>query len=522
MYHHSQQLPEALVLRWNSRKVRVRCPYCLYSHGHGFCHPSEEDNIGQAQPGCGVRVPGNQRRSDCSNSQIGGEYLIVYPYTQGPVASCYGWEVDTETCEFVIVDRQGIVAVPVEHYQDGRTLLPQHQKQPQIEPPLQHIESSADELVPAIDALTLKDGAGQQGSMLMPDETTDEVLEELYLDPKWRRDLYFSCFILRDIQGLEDLWCRYPDDHSIGSVDDEGDTAVLYAATEDNGLKTLQWLQDRGDPIHRPNHYGRTPLMEAALWGRLETVQYLSQQSINLGARDANGMQAVDLAADTQRNATERTVRSGAVYREPPEASRQREQIQALLKRLTSPIPEPTEIGMEAQRRTFFERRNDGKVDIYRPQVLLEPPTGPYGRQKAFATLDRGSCYPYVNAMSGYSHADWPNVLDNTIWTDKAEKMRALLGLPKDKSAASHVESQLLAYLLDRHSLHLLEDDCDRKELASAMFVYSLHPIITVSKRDLCKKCFDLFERFKGQYSGFDVTFHCVGDSTATPLLVRR
>ncbi|CAD0046447.1 unnamed protein product [Aureobasidium pullulans] len=234
-------------------------------------------------------------------------------------------------------------------------------KQPQIEPPLQDIESSTDELVPAIDALTLKDGAGQQGSMLMPDETIDEVLKELYLDPKWRRDLYFSCSIFRDIQGLEDLCRRYPDDPLIGSVDDEGDTAVLYAATEDNGLKTLRWLQDRGDPIHQSNHYGRTPLMEAALWGRLETVQYLSQQSINLGARDANGMQAVDLAADTQRNATERTVRSGAVYREPPKASRQREQIQALLKRLTSPIPEPIGIGMEAQRRTFFERRNDGK-----------------------------------------------------------------------------------------------------------------------------------------------------------------
>jgi hypothetical protein len=522
MYRHSQQLPKALVLRWNSRRLRVRWPYCLYSHGHGFCHPLKEDNIDKAQIGWEVQAPRNQRRSDCSDVQNGGEYLIVFPYTQDSVSADCGWEVDTETCEFVTVNHQGIVQVPVEDYQDGRTLLPQHQKRRQFDAPLEDTESSTDELIPTIDALTLKDGAGEQGSKPMPDKTIDEILEELYLDPKWRRDLYFSHSILREIQDLEYLCRRYPDDHLIGSVDHEGNTAVLHAATEENGLKTLRWLQDFGDPIHQPNHYGRTPLMEAALWGRLETVQYLSQQSINLRVRDGNGMQAVDLAADTQRNTKERAIRSGAIYREPCNAGRQREQIKALLERLMTPVSEQTETGIEPHRRTFFERRNDGKVHIYRPQVLLEPPAGPYGRQKAFATLDRGPGYPFVNAMSGYSHTGWPNVLDNTVWTDKAENIRASLGLPKDKAAASHVESQLLAYLIDRHSLHMLEDVYDRKELASVMPDYSLQPVITVSRRDLCKDCLDLFERFKGRFPGFGVTFHCVGNSAASPLLMRQ
>lgn len=152
--------------------------------------------------------------------------------------------------------------------------------------------------------------------------------------------------------------------------------------------------------------------MEAALWGRFETAQYLSQQSIDLGARDSNGMQAVDLAADTQRNTEERTERSRKHYRESPGAGREREQIQALLKRLTSSVVERAETEIAPKRRAFFDRKHNGKLEVYRPQ-LLELPTGPRGlqSQKAFATLDRGPNYPYVNAMSGYSHTGWPNVL---------------------------------------------------------------------------------------------------------------
>lgn len=513
MDYYSQQLPKALVLRWNSRKVIVKCPFCLYSHGHGFCHPSEDD-IDEVPPGYEIHRPKNQRRSDCSDRRIGGQYLIVYPDERDSVTSGYGWEVDTEACEFVTADQQGIVAVPVEDYQDGRTLLLRYQRR--------YSESETGELAPIMDGLNFEDDAKEQGPRSMSDKTIDEVLEELHLDPKWRQKQYFSHAIRKEIQGLKNLRRRYPDDRLIGSVDHEGNTAALFAAIEENGSETLHWLQNQGDPIQQANHYGRTPLMEAALWGRLDTVRYLSQQDINFKARDGNGMQAVDLAADTPRNRKERTVRSGAGYREHPQAGRDREQIQALLSRLTSPVSKRTRTEKEIQRRTFFERRDDGKIEIYRPQVLLQPPSGTYGHQKAFATLDRGSNYPFVDVMSGYSHHCWPNVLDNTVWTKKAEKMRVLLGLSRDKVAASHVESQLLAYLLDRHSLIMLEDEDGREELRSAMPVYSLRPIITVSKPDLCDKCLDLFERFKNTFPGFGVTFHCVGDSAVTPPVIQQ
>ena len=523
MSRRTQQFPEALVLRWDSQTLRVLCPYCLYSHGHGFSQPQKEDNIDQAQPGWKLRMAGKRRRSDCQDSETAGEYLFVFPQTSNLHGSGYGWEVDRESCKFITVNHQGAVTVPINDCRDGRTLLPQYQEQHQITFALEETEGDVGELDVSIGALSLGSGAGEQRPKRTPAKSYDDILEVLYSSPAFRRTMYFSHCTLREIQELELLYRRYPDDRLVGCVDNEGNTGALLAATEENGQKTLRWLQDRGDSIHQTNHYGRSPLMEAALWGRFETVQYLIRKGADHTAHDGNGMQAADLVAETQRNTNERAQRSNAVYREPPNAGKQRKQIKALLERLTSPVRERENIGRALQqRRAFFGRKSNGDLEIYRPQQLLELPLGSYGLQKAFATLDRGSNYPYVNAMSGYSHTGWPNVLDNQEWTDKAEGLRALVGLSKNRSAASHVEPQLLAYLLHRHSLHqMCEDEEDYRALASAMPEYSLQPIITVSKPDLCVNCLELFERFKKRFPGSDVIFHCVGDSVAAPLRER-
>ncbi len=110
----------------------------------------------------------------------------------------------------------------------------------------------------------------------------------------------------------------------------------------------------------------------------------------------------------------------------------------------------------------------------------------------------------------------------NVVWTQKAEDLRAYLGLPKDKSAASHGEPQLLAYLLDHHSLHRTKNKRIRQDLAGAMPAYDLQPIITFSKRHLCRDCDELFELFKIRFPRFNnVVFRCVGESIAGPFKLR-
>lgn len=163
------------------------------------------------------------------------------------------------------------------------------------------------------------------------------MLEELWASSEYRQDVYHSACVRRDIHQLRQLFERYPEDNFIAHTDQKGDLGVLFAATEENGLETLKWLQSRGGAVDQANHYGRTPLMEASLWGRLEIVQYLTSQQVNIEARDGNGMTALELAADLTRNVDERRLRASIVYRESGDASTQRRSIQAHLERLSFP-----------------------------------------------------------------------------------------------------------------------------------------------------------------------------------------
>ncbi|KAK1064006.1 hypothetical protein LTR74_009073 [Friedmanniomyces endolithicus] len=263
----------------------------------------------------------------------------------------YDWELNTENCEFIAVDSQGMVTVPINDCRDGRTLLPQFQEQHQVTYIFDDAEDNDDELDVALDGLTLDESANPPKKDREVDKSTDEIWEELLLDPNHRRKMYFSHCILNETRELEVLCRSCPNDQLIDAMDEEGNTGILLAAVEEHGLNTVQWLQEHGGSISQATHYGRTPLMEAALWGRLEIVLYLTEQEIDLGIHDGNGMQAADLTADTPRNRRERKQRSGMVYREPLDADGRREQIKALLSRLQSRNSEHTQAVLETSRR---------------------------------------------------------------------------------------------------------------------------------------------------------------------------
>jgi hypothetical protein len=525
MDRDTSQLPKALVLRWNSQTLRVRCPYCLYSHSHGYARPLQNEIVDQTEQGWKLCLHGNWRRSDCTNVDQGGEYTFVFPHTKDPVSQGYGWEVNDESSGFVTVDNQGTVEVPVKEWRESRTKLPQYQTEN-----LDHAEAQMSFLVDRTRGVNFEDGTDDRDPSPSPppqkSQTGDESWDELFSDPAWRKTYYISCCCYRDIPSLESLFRQYPNDKFTGYVEDDGDYGALLAAIDEKGLETVRWLHDRGDSITRANHYGRTPLMEAALWGRLKTVRYLAQQKIDLGARDGNGMRAVDLVADIERNKKERRLRCGRWYREAPDADERRRQIEGLLKRLTPPTSSHPATATatstsRSQGSAFFNRKDDGTIEVYRPQVLLQPPSGRDGQpqiQKAFATLNRGPDYPPINAMSGYSHSGRPNVLDNDVWTNKAELLRECLGLPEDKSAASHVEPQLLAYLLDRHYLLPPPNSTECQGLLDVMPTCSLRPVIYVSKNTFCCSCRKMIGLFKQQFPELGVALHCVGHSAKAPL----
>lgn len=276
---------------------------------------------------------------------------------------------------------------------------------------------SVDDLVAKTNNLELnqegKKKKAEEPSTPLPIPTVEETLEELYEDRHFRRDMYISHCCLCELPDLESLCRRYPDDGLIWSIDREGNTGSLLAATEEKGPEILKWLLKQGDSLTRANHFGRTPLMEAALWGRLDTVRYLIREGVDIDTRDANQMRAIDLSEDTERNTKERTTRSGVFHREAAVAGQLRKQTHALLARAASSssnsVPTSTTITPSPRRCAFFDRKPDGSLEILRPTESVTPPVVKFA--KAFATLDRGPNYPYINAMSGFTQTGWPNVL---------------------------------------------------------------------------------------------------------------
>jgi hypothetical protein len=518
MEHREQSLPQALVLRWNDYTLRVQCPYCLYSHGHAFAGPRPEHNVDRSQRGWQFLLPSCQRirLSDCSIGGEGGHYIFVFPASDEATAFGCGWELDRGQQSFITMNSQGAVPVPVNDCRDGRTLLAQYEAQHQLQPSVDDLAAATENL-----ELDVDEGGEEESKIPSPTKTGEEILHELYEDPDYRRMMYVSHCSLCELQELASLCRQYPDDHLIGSIDEEGNTGSLLAATQENGVNMLKWLHAHGGSLTMANHYGRTPLMEAALWGRLGSVRYLVGEGVDIETCDANEMRAIDLSDDTERNTKERKSRCGCGYREVPTAGHYRKQIQALLKRtaLPSSTSTPTVTTLPPRRLAFFYRNPDGSLEIFRPRESVQPPVGKL--QKAFATLDRGPSYPYINAMSGYTQAGWLNVLDNGEWTTKADLLRDLFGLPKDRSLASHVEPQLLAYLLDRHSLLLWDSHMERDlaELIGVIPDYSIHSIISISKPEVCDACKIFIQKFQENFPGFRVEFHCVGDSM-TPLEV--
>lgn len=144
-----------------------------------------------------------------------------------------------------------------------------------------------------------------------------------------------------------------------------------------------------------------------------------------------------------------------------------------------------------------------GEVDHYILQKTLIPPFG--SSYKAFAVLDRGPSYDFVYAMSGYTQTGHPDVLNNAVYSQRGRDLMDSLGMIDDDfgipAPESHVEPQLLAFLLDQHTYvsamgtRVFYKDCNLK------------PRMAISKSGFCVSCSELVDRFERVYPEANVVF---------------
>ena len=81
------------------------------------------------------------------------------------------------------------------------------------------------------------------------------------------------------------------------NVDVDGWTPLVYAAI--NGrMKVVEFLVDYGANIETRYYCGRTVLWMASYWGEIEVVKFLVDRGVDVNVRDADGRTPAECAAD--------------------------------------------------------------------------------------------------------------------------------------------------------------------------------------------------------------------------------
>lgn len=245
-------------------------------------------------------------------------------------------------------------------------------------------------------------------------------------------------------------------------VHTKGETAVFLAAPEQSPAM-LELLLEAGVDPNTANVDGRTPLMEAALWGRLENVDLLLKYGADKEAICASSgrkrRRAIDFARALEENKEERFYRSGEEHQIYKEDTYSRDRDRRIIVGLLAGDTEDEPADIRSRLGGFtFTRSPDRETMVFLVAHFDVP-----NKYKTVGVLLREG-FPPKAAMSGW--ANWSAredeaMIDGTVYTDEVRQLCELIGhiLPEHyydrgepgRYYACHAEKQLVAYLVNRH-----------------------------------------------------------------------
>lgn len=234
----------------------------------------------------------------------------------------------------------------------------------------------------------------------------------------------------------------------------------------------VKLLLDQGADINHQNRNGKSPLMEAALWGRIENVKHLLEHGANRCICDNNSSRAIELAEPSLQNDEERHRRSGGefpIYCEVPFMANQARRV--IFETLKEPKDYNRRVAPEQDQtfqRHIFKKTDRQSIELIAPIAEFPIPT----EWNTIASLQRPSNYPSIAAMSGWSHGETKITISGENWTDEVRRIAWIVGheLPIDQRRdqgvqghffASHAEKQLVPYFISKHVL----TECEEQEL---------------------------------------------------------
>ena len=412
------------VLHWNAQSVSVKCPYCEEIHRHG------------------VALPG--RRS--SHYHPGSQYEFMLPIDEN--SELVGYEIDKRKACFVNVGFQTGQEDEDSHFSRGDE------------------GDLADFFGSAMNVSTTNPKSGR---LLNFDNDSREV-ETITLpdgDTFEQKRIHFA--ISECIFGNLHAITQYLSTSTETKVflhgrNKTGNTNLITVAAEWNH-EMVSLLLQHGTDVNATNNDGRSALMEAALWGRIESVRALLKANADKCLRDREGRRAIDLAQPARRNEKERYQRSPiAAAEKVPERERDRRHIVLLLGDLatkkqhiyTGPLSES-----ERNKYEFRKSQSEKSITLHGPIRSYRVPH----IVKTAAVLDRGVQFDLIEATSGWGiDALPPNKETGPYWIKQVFYIASIIGHAFQDAPdpgcdqgipgqyfASHAEKKLIAYFMDRH-----------------------------------------------------------------------
>ncbi|KAM0798340.1 hypothetical protein BDR22DRAFT_859787, partial [Usnea florida] len=403
----------AAVQCWDSSDVHVHCPCCGKIHRHSF--GKSYDNV--------------RRVSHCYK----GSYNFKYPFSQNPESTTY--EVDKVNKCYLALGAS---------------------------PPKAKSDLLAGDFA-NLKLDTLSKWEDAEATIIIDDN--DKLFRRLRqvfgVDPTFelkRIDHVLSRMVFGDVDYVQEYLDSSPKNRLfIHGVGKDGKTALLIAACEKYPT-IVKLLLERGADPNFQSKDGRTPLMEAALWGRYENVEHLLGHGAKKYLMDEHSLKAIDLATPSDRNDEERYWRSGGehqVYKEITYTANQARRMIVII--LKDDPADQLPAAAEGRVEDHFFQKSSSRVTLFAPIIDYEI-SSPY---KTIARLERGGRYPSIAAMSGWGHGQTVPLVSGKDWTSEVVRIANIIGhalVPDSKDHgnpgqfhACHAEKQLIAYFISKH-----------------------------------------------------------------------
>lgn len=498
----------AIVVSWNDSRVTILCPFCKKTHNHGIDHFARDPKTGtsiqddrgrytydgSSPTRCHARVSHCDRDNELWDIAV--SYSIIFPFEEDSRVSWLSFEVDKGLEIFRTVGFG--VMPPIGASSCYRT------------------ETSEEcDLRNAIQEMSLRDGDYDVVTKFENDGVEDQITQ--------RASVWIASFTATgDLDSLKQYLDRSPDSSSLLSIKSYG-TPLLGLAVPDGHFEVVKYLLESGCDVNSADRKGRTPLMEAALWGRPKIANFLLEAGANKLLKDRYGMNAHDFAGESDRNDEERHTRGSNYTEDPYIKKRHRSFIRALLGHDPAPYAPGVVLSRESNFRDahFYKSQSAGTISL----VLPTQGVNIYTQAKTAAVLLRGGAFPPVVAVSGWNGLHTQEFLtpeaglerlNEAYWALETLKVASDIGVKFEKHSrdkpgfpgiynACHAEAQLMSLFVRRNYVFRDYEEGQSDVKDDFLQLFMLQPRnrtakILISKRpcESCKSFRDYIDRRLG------------------------